>query len=193
MLGAIAQDLKHGTVSSDSAREEDIYAIYSLMLSNPQTSHGPDDNSRYLIEEKTGRAIPLEPCVEPPKERETEFREVLRDFENRKETPRQLRRSLSIGKPYVLLTPDDFKEFAQARSQNRIEKEVFSGVKDIFRLSDVYFNQKRTLALTAISTWCGSLCGQWQWKVFEKLPNGKWQERPWVSCFTIAQSSGSEH
>jgi hypothetical protein len=30
--------------SDDPARRADVYATYSLMLTNPVTSHGPDDN-----------------------------------------------------------------------------------------------------------------------------------------------------
>ncbi len=56
--------------SRDSEREKDVYAIYSLMLINPRTSHGPDNNERYLIAATTAAGRPQEPCVRPPKERE---------------------------------------------------------------------------------------------------------------------------
>jgi hypothetical protein len=64
----------------------------------------------------------------------------------------------------------------------------FLGVFDLFMLYDVYFNQRHTLALTGIATWCGGLCGSWRWKVFEKVDAGKWEERPWVACFTVAEA-----
>ena len=41
----------HG-FQQDTGREKDVYAIYSLMLTNPQTSHGADDNKLYLIAER---------------------------------------------------------------------------------------------------------------------------------------------
>jgi hypothetical protein len=170
----------------------DVYAIYSQMLTNPQTSHGSDNNERYLIAETTSQGYPKEPCVQPPKEREAEWREVLADFERRKDIPRQLERALSISKPYELLNADEVKEFIAARSMPRIGSqepdERFRGVTDLFRLSDVYFNRRRTLALTYISTWCGGVCGLMLWKVYEKSDAGEWKERPWVTCTTMSQA-----
>ena len=63
--------------------------------------------------------------------------------------------------------------------------------RPLFTLSDVWFSRNGKLALTAISTFCGSLCGQHRWKVFEKMPDGEWQERNWITCFTIAESINS--
>lgn len=180
-------------VPQETTAEKDVYAIYSLVLTNPQTSHGPDDNERYLIAATTAPGRPQEPCVRLPQEREAAFREVLADYERRKATPRQLQRALSIRKLYILLSADDVKAFIKARSLTRPvpepESERFRGVTDVFTLSDVYFNQHRTLALTSISSWCGSLCGLYQWKVFEKLDTGKWEERQWGTCVTVAKNS----
>lgn len=194
MICMTASGFQREANSTDSDREKDVYAIYSLMLTNPQTSHGPDDNERYLIATTTAPGVPREPCVRPPKERkdrEADFREVLADFERSEARPRQLRRALSIQKPYVLLSADEVREFQEARSliKNRpgSTDERFRGVTDLFTLSDVYFNQRRTLALTAISSWCGNLCGLYQWKVFERLETGKWEDTHWPACFTIAK------
>jgi hypothetical protein len=52
----------------------------------------------------------------------------------------------------------------------------------------VYFNSAHTLALTAISTWCGSLCALYQWKVLEKVGTDGWVERQWVGCISIADA-----
>jgi hypothetical protein len=111
--------LAHGfpqqSVSAVSERDKDVYAIYSLMLTNPQTSHGPDDNERYLIAMFTAPASTLEPCVPRPTEREADRREMCADYEQRKSTPRQLKPAFSIGKPYFLLTEDVAKTFIQSR------------------------------------------------------------------------------
>ena len=172
--------LAHGFQQADdsgvSEREKDVYAIYSLMLTNPQTSHGSDDNERYLIRMFTAPTSPQEPCVRPPAEREAE---MCTDYERRKTTPRQLKPAFSISKPYVLLSADEAETFIQSRmpkpGQAPIER--FKGVTDLFTLSDVYFNKRGTLALTGISTLCGFNCGLFQWKVFERLSSGKWEER----------------
>jgi hypothetical protein len=47
----------------------------------------------------TGHGHPETPCVQPPKEREADFHEVLTDYERRKVTQRQLKQALSISKP----------------------------------------------------------------------------------------------
>jgi hypothetical protein len=167
--------------SPDSEREKDVYAIYSLMMTNPRTSHGPDNNERYLIAATTATHQPTAPCVVPPKELEADFREALADYERRKGKPRELKPTFSIRKPYLLLSADEVRAF-----QSKVPDRRSRGVTDVFTLSDVYFNRRQTLALTAISTWCGDLCGLHQWKVFEKLNTGKWEERTWGGCVTIA-------
>lgn len=170
--------------------ENDVYVIYSRMLTNPKTSHGPDNNERYLIADTTGTASPREPCITPPKERQEEFREVLSDYELRKGKPRELKPLFAIQKPYLLLNAEEVKAFQADRRvtpQRRVADERFRGVTDLFTLSDVYFNHAHTLALTAISTWCGSLCALYQWKVFEKGTGG-WVEQQWVGCITMADA-----
>lgn len=162
MITFIAHGFQQESTSADSQREKDVYTLYSLMMTNPQTSHGADNNERYLIAVTTAPPHPPKPCVAPPKEREAEFREVLADYDRRKGTPRQLERALSISKPYLLLTADEVKEFMKSRPVTKTDQEggseQFRGVTDVFTLADVYFNERRTLALTAISSWCGSLC-----------------------------------
>jgi hypothetical protein len=192
MISATVHAYQPQTSPAGPQREKDVYAIYSQMFTNPPTSHGRDNNDRYLIAETTAPGEPKEPCVRPPKEREAEWREVLVDFERRKDTPRRLERSFSISKPYELLNADEVKEFIADRSLPRlgtaVADERFRGVTDLFRLSDVYFNRRRTLALTYISTWCRGLCGLMLWKVYEKSNAGGWDERPWVPCTTISEA-----
>jgi hypothetical protein len=114
------------------------------------------------------------------------------DYEQRKATPRELKPALSISKPYVLLSADEAKTFIESRMPKPGKEapiERFKGVTDLFTLSDVYFNKRGTLALTGISTFCGGLCGLFQWKVFERLGSGMWEERRWTTCTAIANNS----
>ena len=187
-LCASALCFQQQQTSSEKERESDVYRIYSLLMSNPSTSHGPDNNPQYLIAATTNSGASQPPCVRPPKEREEEFEEVLADFANRNATPRILQRQLSISKPYELLTAELVNAFRNSRFPPR-GGETFAGVADLFTLADVYFSKSGRLALTAVSTWCGGLCGKHQWKVLEKPATGEWQERPWVTCFSIADRS----
>ncbi len=120
------------------------------------------------------------------------FAETLADYQRRKDTPATLERALNITKPYQLLNRDEAKEFAELHDlrpgPKAKPKELFQKATDLFGLTDVYFNGDRTLALTGISTYCGPLCGGYQWKVFEKTNRG-WEERRWVGCRTIASAA----
>jgi hypothetical protein len=192
LIGASAEGFQQDR-SLDVDREKEVYAIYSLMLTNPQTSHGPYTSERFLIASATGPGLPKDPCVRPPKERDGDFQEVLADFESRKATPRQLKQAFSLGKPYLLLSPEEVQDFIAARRPTPGRKatdERFRGISDLITLSDVYFNRSGTLALTAISTFCGGLCGRSQWKVFEKVDSGRWEELPWATCVTVAWMFG---
>lgn len=189
MTCTLAQGFQQDTRSADSEREKGVYAIYSLMLTNPATSHGPYTSDRFLIARTTGPGVPQEPCVRPPKDREAEFQRVLADFNRRKATPRELKRAFSISKPYELLSADDVKDFISTPGPDARDKR-FQGVSDLITLSDVYFNERGTLALTAISTWCGGLCASYLWKVYEKVDNGQWEERRWITCMTMAGNLG---
>ena len=175
--------------SPDTAREADVYAIYSLLLTNPPTSHGPEDNEIYLIAGATVPGTPAEPCVTLPPgvsaDRARRMAEVLADYHARKEHPVTLKPLFKITKPYQILATAGIAEFEAAKS--RLPQKV----SDFFRLSDVYFDHDRSMALTALSTWCGSLCALYRWRVFEKTADGQWQERQWVGCFTVAQNYGT--
>ncbi len=170
--------------SADAARRADVYAIYSVLLTNPETSHGPDDNEIYLIEGTTVPGSPREPCVRAPAGHAARFAEVLADFERRQDMPSTLERALQITKPYRLLNGDGVQEFIAAHTSPGAPK-----VSDLFRLSNVYFDRDRTLALTAISTWCGDgLCGLFSWKLLEKTKDGSWSEIRSAGCSAIAQA-----
>jgi hypothetical protein len=187
-LCALVYGIPQATDTSESEQDKDTYAIYALVLTHPRTSHGSDDNERYLIAETTETTFPQEPCVQPPTEREADFQEVMTDYQQRKSTPRKLKPEFSIVKPYFLLDASAVTKFMQEREGTlpshgeAVNSKEFQGVSDIFTLSDVYFNQRRTLAMTAIRSWCGGLCGRQQWKVFEKLDKGGWEERRWITC-----------
>ena len=187
LIGVMPRVFPQDITPADSEREKDVYAIYSLILTN----YGGSDE-RYLIQATTVPGFPEIPCVRPPVERNRDFREVLADYERRKAPQRQIKPMFSVPKPYVLLTADeanpiiqhlaDLYSYGQSSGDER-----FRGVTHLFRLTDVYLNPSRTLALTAISLWCGGLCGRHDWKVYEKI-DGKWKERRWVTCMTIAKN-----
>jgi hypothetical protein len=89
----------------------------------------------------------------------------------------------------MLLTDDEVRAVSGERLGPFAQQDDrFRGVSDYFTLSDVYFNQAGTLALTALSSWCGGLCPQSQWRVFEKADNDRCVERQWGLCATIPEN-----
>ena len=69
-----------GLCLAQEDREKDVYAIYSLLMMNPETSHGADDNPRYLILDTTVAGVPTEPCVNASGESRERTAEILKDF-----------------------------------------------------------------------------------------------------------------
>jgi hypothetical protein len=69
------------------------------MLTNPRTSHGADNNVRYLIRDTCYPGAPENPCARPPKEREAEFGEVLADFQRQKSMSRKLEWKFEVPNP----------------------------------------------------------------------------------------------
>lgn len=155
--------------------QNDTYAIYSLLFTNTQTSHGADNNPVYLINDTTVPEQPPEPCVAPPADRKARFAEVMADFGARKDEHNMLVRELKIAKPYRYVTS------AEARDPS-----IRQGATDIFSVGNVYFDRDRTIALTYLASVCGGLCGKFTWRVFERNKDGNWEARDWVHCFTMA-------
>jgi hypothetical protein len=79
--------------SPEAERRADVYAIYSLMMTNPKTSHGADDSSIYLIAATTGPGLSGQPCVRAPREREASFAEVRAEYDRRKDRRAALERA----------------------------------------------------------------------------------------------------
>jgi hypothetical protein len=174
--------------SEDAGRRQDTYAVYSQIMSNPPTSFKDDTNTTYAIQamsmpqasksaQQTGGIFELlakfgDPCVEPPLQYESRWKEVVTEYDAGSPSV-PLERSLSIAKPYVFLTPD-------------LDSTKLKGVRDIFRLTNVFFNKDRTLALAGVGTsGCGTLCGHFQWLIFEKTSGGGWKTVPPIKSCSI--------
>jgi hypothetical protein len=172
----------------------DIYSIYSLMMTNPSTSHGPSTDEVYLIADMTRPAFPFpdERCVRVPPQYGMAYREAFDEYQRRKDKPVKLERAFNIPKPYELLNAEEVRQFEEIRAHRPIipnlnPKGILGKITDLYWLADVYFNQQHTLALTGIFTFCGDTCGITKWRIFEKSSTGQWEERPW-GCGAIAHN-----
>jgi hypothetical protein len=185
--------------ATEAARTQDVYAVYSVLMSNPRVIGG--DSKTYAIAASTTPASldraegRIGRCGAPPPGNEKRWEEILADFRSRTDSPVSLQRELKIAKPYVFLTEAEIEAFMSAQNANRavisafdqgassahityrgpaVPDPQFGGAVSVFSLSNVYFNSDRTLAVVSISSACGGLCGQGQRIVYEKIA-GSWR------------------
>jgi hypothetical protein len=189
--------------SSALAQSTDAYAIYSaLITASPVVRSGPGnvptDDQIYLIDattitDRTGFGPPggrsfftAESCLNVPPLDDAGFREIVADYNLRKNTPAVLKRLFSFTKPYQLLTAtesDRFLREAQEATPPVNRNPLYSKSKRVFRLGDVYFNKARTLAVVFFSVYTTAANGSGSWRAFRKAANGQWQtSMSWATC-----------
>ena len=180
---------------SETTRREDVQAVYTALIKSSDLT--------YLISSKAEvpasgaiRSMSLESCVVLPQAYASGWTEILAAF--RASSGNELfPADLKLTRPYKLLTAEEVNEFRDDRMQalraagrNQLggtSNPKFAGAKELLEFSPVYFNQNRTLAVTFVSSYSSPRSGSWHWTVFEKSPDGRWQERPqWVRCQAVA-------
>jgi hypothetical protein len=180
-------------------RADDSYAIYSQLLKSGPIEWRNANRRQWLIEDNTN-AIPLDAACHPatgvdsmgmnpheavkaPKDRQTEWNEVLADYDQHCHDVIQLdRESFRTELPVRLLNADDKRLFMEAPTTPPAE---FADGAGLHRFTEVYFNAHHTLALVEEGMWCGSLCGNSTWVVLERRED-RWQMLPWVHTFAIS-------
>ena len=183
--------------AADTDRDNDVRAIYSWLI-----THSADQDKLYLIAPETSQSDdPLDRCLDVPPDHAADFRQIRADFDRSKNalrfaqdtvlyfTGRKVPTFFSTTKPYVILDPNVAKEImlhSSLLSDSPIVRERYPGAEHLLLFSDVFFNQKRTVALVPVNWWCGGLCGRPMWIAFEKGDDGVWQVRPWArNCIVI--------
>jgi hypothetical protein len=179
------------TPAPSAAQRRDAYAVYSSILSS--------SDELLLIEATTltvryGAPISID-CVVPPVEDQARFKEVMADFNLRKDIPSVLEREFTLNRPYQLLSSNDAKVFlydavlaapqvlpAGGKAPTN-PNPLFPRARRVFRLADVFFDQSRSLALTYLAEMTTTMVGSGAWKVLSKTESGQWQEaRTWQTC-----------
>jgi len=190
----------------------DAYAIYSALIStSPLVRSGPGnvpiDDQIHLIDatmvtDRTGFGPPggrslftAESCLKVPPLDDAGFREILADYNLRKNTPEVLKRQFTFSKPYLLLTGVESDRFLrealeskpQARTPNVTppvnRNPLYPKSRRVFRVGDVFFNKARTLAIVFFSVYTTTAEGSGSWRAFRKAPNGQWQtNNSWATC-----------
>lgn len=174
-------------------RAEDSYAIYSQLLKSGPIEWRDASRKQWLIEDTT-YAIPLDDACHPasgprpmamnphdvvkaPEDRQTEWNEVLADYDQHCHDVIQLdRENFRTDLPVRLLNSDDKQRFTKNPIGPPAE---FADGAGLHGFSEVFFNATHTLALVEEGMWCGGLCGNWTWVVMERRVGG-WVMLPWV-------------
>src|SRR5262249_23088203 len=125
-----------------------------------------------------------------PPEYQQAYRELLNEYDERSDKPVKLERAFNITKSDQLLDADEVKEFLAIHSLRRTPypnpNELFQKTSDLFTLSDVYFNQSRTRTDCSFQPFVAVCVEALRERYFRKLQRGRWEERPWAFCRTIA-------
>jgi len=180
--------------SPDTARRQDMYAIYSSLLATP------DD--LILIQSRSIAPAPI--CIQPPDAsifgtsfhatEAAELPEIQDDYEQRKDAVLVLTRDFTISKPYQLIDNVEAERFLKdaldATPQFRPREgpppnlnPLFPRAKRVFRLSDVYFNKSRTRAAVYFGAYQTPYDYNEQWRVFRKFGDGTWGlDGFWRTC-----------
>ncbi len=181
------------TMTMPRDRAEDSYAIYSQLLKSGPIEWRDASRKQWLIEDTT-YAIPLDDACHPasgprpmamnphdvvkaPEDRQTEWNEVLADYDQHCHDVIQLdRENFRTDLPVRLLNSDDKQRFTKNPIGPPAE---FADGAGLHGFSEVFFNATHTLALVEEGMWCGGLCGNWTWVVMERRVGG-WVMLPWV-------------
>jgi hypothetical protein len=180
-------------------RADDSYAIYSQLLKSGPIEWRNASRRQWLIEDTTD-AIPLDVACHPasevdsmgmnprdavkaPKDRQTEWNEVLADYDQHCHDVIQLdRESFRTELPVRLLNAVDKQNFMKDPATPPAK---FADGAGLHRFTEVFFNAHHTLALVEEGMWCGSLCGNSTWVVLERR-EGRWEMMPWVHTFVVS-------
>lgn len=181
-------------VPMSPTRVDDSYAIYSLLMPGSYLLNlGPDNNQTWLVADATitrGSADDRVPsarrCIQPPADRQQDFKSVFDDFDKHKSESIRLERNLQVQIPYKLLNEQQRGSFADTRTANAPTPDAattdeFRGAPGITYFSQVYFNIDNTLALVYMQEFCGPKCGEGKWIALEKV-TGNWVRRNWNAC-----------
>jgi hypothetical protein len=169
-----------------TGRQQDVYAIYSMLMPGAVFANlGSDQNQRWAIADTTVNFEDINPALAPdaalkaPNDHPRRFHDAAVDYEQRRGERQPVLRAFHLDRPYTLLTPKDIQAFRAARTTADPDSgstQKYSGYPGINYFSDVYFNPQRNAALVYQLSWCGNLCSQGEWVYLEKH-DGQWVRR----------------
>lgn len=175
-----------GSEPQPSQRQEDSYAIYSLLMPGGVFARmDSSQNQRWAIARTTVSAQDIDPALAPeaalqaPTGDPKPFYEAVADYNLRKNQRLVLTRRFQLDQPYELFSRSEIAEFRAVRAgayAGSALQQKYSGFPGITYFSQVYFSTDDGAALVYMVDWCGNLCAQAEWVYLEKQ-GGQWTRR----------------
>jgi hypothetical protein len=188
---------------------EDSYTIYQQVLPSNAIEWSDAPRTQWLLQDattavpltancKSGFMTDLHSSVTAPASRQSDWVEVLADFDARCYE----RYKLDAARFHMAVPVHLLDDAARNRYTNGVSgfmppannimqapptPDDFKGAAGLHRFSSVYFNRAHTLAAVAFGMYCGGLCGQSTWVVLERK-DGKWVRLPWAILSVISES-----
>jgi hypothetical protein len=177
--GGVAQQ----AADSEPYNDADAYEIYSVLL--PHEAYG----DMVVIQEETVQELQQpglhtgpEDCLFP--EAASRFQDAVSDYKRRNQKIWRLQRKFQLEKPYEIVNRDTLEVLADTRNWDGFYKR-YPNSGGFLVMSAVGFNKEKTRAIVYLGRSCGSLCGEWRFRLLEKV-DAKWREVRGVSCSTIS-------
>jgi hypothetical protein len=182
-------------------RAADSYKIYSLLMPVGELNRPSLPRKLWLLADTTIALVPPDqPCaaqdvdgasvnphvaIQAPADRQTDFAELLEDFDRKCHERIQLTpEAFTLVVPLQLLTQDEEEVFIRDRFDPAagIEADLmtahYKGAPGLSRFSQVYFNAHHTVAMVFANGWCGGMCAQSYWEVLG-FEDGAWKRLGW--------------
>jgi hypothetical protein len=167
-----------GHPTQPTGRQQDVYAIYSLLMPGTVfSSLGSDQNQRWAVADTTVNDGDINPALAPeaalqaPSDHPKRFHDAVVDYEQRRTQRQTVTRNFHLDRPYTLLSATEIQELRDARtavSPDSSQTQKYGGYPGITYFSDVYFNPQRSAALVYMLDWCSNFCGASEWIYLEK-------------------------
>lgn len=177
------------SLAADHTMTREDYAIYSAVLANIRLSHADQGEAFAIVRDTIDPhefPVPTADCAGLP----SAFRRYAFSSAHGKMLKNK---KLIIGRRYILLTAQEADTWRQQRFNPKMPtdppaakmSDPFAGTSDLIQLSNILFNEKKTVALVYASATCGSLCMSTQWYLVEKTKH-VWRILPIPGCGTIS-------
>lgn len=186
-----AKKPKAPPIAMPADRAVDSYKIYSLLMPVGELASPSWPHDFYLLAD----TITVNPTIDPreafqvPPNRAQDFEELLQDYDRHSlERVKLSADGMKLKAPLRMLNEKEQEEFENAMEPNAPAelKVKYKGAAGFSSFSQVYFNQRHTVAMVFAGGWCGNVCGEWYWAIFELDSAGNWKALPWSTAMAIS-------